>query len=69
MHAIPNLPTPVGDRVKLEVVVKVGVEVEWVGGWWVGGGWTKTKLLLISTQIEVAVEVELGNYVYKARKK
>ena len=31
-----------------------------VGGW--VGGWTKTKLMLISTQVEVVVkaEVELG---------
>ena len=29
------------------------------GGWWVGGGWTKTKLMLFSTQVEVVVE--LGN--------
>ena len=33
----------------------------WVGGGggWVVGGWTKTKLMLFSTQVEVGVE--LGN--------
>ena len=33
-------------------------------GWWVGGGRTKTKLMLNSTQVEVKVEVrvELGNF-------
>ena len=31
----------------------------------VGGGWTKTKLMLNSTQVEVEVGVELGNiYIY-----
>ena len=32
------------------------------GLWWVGG-WTKTKLMLFSTQVEVVLEdgVELGN--------
>ena len=29
-----------------------------VGGWWVGG-WTKTKLMLFSTQVEVVVELKL----------
>ena len=31
--------------------------------WWVGDGWTKTKLMLFSTQVEVVLEdgVELGN--------
>ena len=29
------------------------------GGWWVGGGWTKTKLMLFSTQVEVVVELKL----------
>ena len=36
----------------------------WVGGWWVGGwGLDFTRLMLISTQVEVVVEVgvELGN--------
>ena len=28
------------------------------GGWWVGG-WTKTKLMLFSTQVEVVVELKL----------
>ena len=34
-----------------------------VGGQWVGGGLTKTKSMLTSTQVEVVVEVgvELGN--------
>ena len=34
-----------------------------MGGWW-EGLWTKTKLMLISTQVEVVVEVEveLGNF-------
>ena len=34
-----------------------------MGGGWVGGGRTKTKLMLNSTQVEVEVEVgvELGN--------
>ena len=33
------------------------------GGWWVGGWSDKTKLILISTLVEVVVEVEveLGN--------
>ena len=49
-------------QVKLEAVVEIGVEfgvkVE-VGG----GGWTKTILMLFSTQVEdvVGVEVELSN--------
>ena len=30
--------------------------------WWVGGWLDKTKLILISTLVEVLVEVELGNY-------
>ena len=32
------------------------------GGWVVVGGWSKTKLMLISTEVEVVVEVgvELG---------
>ena len=31
-----------------------------VGGWWVVGGWSdKTKLILISTLVEVVVEVEV----------
>ena len=29
-----------------------------VGVWWVGG-WTKTKLMLFSTQVEVLVELKL----------
>ena len=29
------------------------------GGWWVGGGWTKMKLVLFSTQVEVEVELKL----------
>ena len=29
------------------------------GGWWVGG-WTKTKLMLFSTQVEVEVGAELS---------
>ena len=30
------------------------------GGWWVVvGGWTKTKLMLFSTQVEVVVELTL----------
>ena len=36
-----------------------------VVGWlMVGDGWTKTKLMLYSTQVEVVVkvEVELGNF-------
>ena len=36
----------------------------WLGGrvvWWVGGLSDKTKLILISTLVEVVVEVELGN--------
>ena len=32
-----------------------------MGWWWVGdglvGGWTKTKLMLISTQVEVGVDL------------
>ena len=32
---------------------------EWVGGWWVGGWSDKTKLILISTLVEVVVEVEV----------
>ena len=39
----------------------------WVGGGWVVGGWSdKTKLILISTLVEVVVEVEveLGNRVF-----
>ena len=32
----------------------------WVVGGWVSGGWSyKTKIILISTQIEVVVEVEV----------
>ena len=34
-----------------------------VGGWWVDG-WAKTKLMLNSTEVEVAVEVGLGNFDY-----
>ena len=38
----------------------------WVGGWWMGG-WVLdfTRLMLISTQVEVVVEfgVELGNSI------
>ena len=32
---------------------------------WVVGGWTKMKLMLISTKVAVVVEVEveLGNYI------
>ena len=30
-----------------------------VGGWEVVGGWTKTKLMLFSTQVEVVVELKL----------
>ena len=30
-----------------------------VGGWVVVGGWTKTKLMLFSTQVEVVVELKL----------
>ena len=29
------------------------------GGWVVVGGWTKTKLMLFSTQVEVGVELKL----------
>ena len=29
------------------------------GGWVVVGGWTKTKLMLFSTQVEVVVELKL----------
>ena len=29
------------------------------GGWVVVGGWTKTKLMLFSTQVEVLVELKL----------
>ena len=34
-------------------------------GGWVVGGWTKTKLMLFSTQVEdlVGVRVELGNSI------
>ena len=41
-------------------MVKVGVQLL---ARVVGGGWTKTKLMLNSTQVEVKVEVgvELGN--------
>ena len=39
------------------------------GRWWVVGGWTKTKFMLFSTQVEVGIEngVELGKS-YGARK-
>ena len=31
-----------------------------MGGWWVVvGGWTKTKLMLFSTQVDVVVELKL----------
>ena len=47
----------------VEVVVKAMVEVEiQLLFWWVGGWSDKTKSILISTLVEVAVEVELGNY-------
>ena len=54
-------------QVQLEVAVDFAVEVEachYQPGWVVVGGWTKTKLMLISSQVEVVVEVEveLGNY-------
>ena len=29
------------------------------GGWWWVGGWTKTKLMLFSTQVEVVVELKV----------
>ena len=32
-------------------------------GGWILGGWTKTKLLLISTYVEVVIEVELVNII------
>ena len=41
-----------------QVVVEVEVKVELTAS--PVGGWTKTKLMLISTQGEVVVEVELG---------
>ena len=50
-------------QVQLEVVVEIGVEIEachyqpgWVvdGGWM--GGWTNTKFMLFSTQVEVVVD-------------
>jgi len=50
--------------VVLEVVVKAMVEVEFQLLFRVDGGWSdKTKLILISTLVEVVVEVEveLGN--------
>ena len=62
-------------QAKLEVVVEFGIEVEachyksrWMGGW--VGGQTKTKLIIISTQIEVVfeVEVEYGHDVYQSHK-
>ena len=53
----------------VEIVIEVWVQLlARVGGCWVvGGGWTKTKLMLNSTQVEVKVEVgvELGNYQIK----
>ena len=53
-------------QVQIDVVVEIGVEFgveveacHYQPGW-VVGGWTKTKLMLFSTQVEVVVEVELG---------
>ena len=65
-------------QVQLEVVVEIGaefgVEVEachYQPGWVVvGGGWTKTKLMLFSTQVEVVVELKLelslATFCYKS---
>ena len=52
----------------MEVVVKAMVEVEFQLLFRVDGGWSdKTKLILISTLVEVVVEVEveveLGNTI------
>ena len=40
-------------RKSLSLLARVG------GGWGVLGGWTKTKLMLFSTQVEVVVELKL----------
>ena len=43
-------------------MVEVEVQLLFRVGGWVVGGWSdKTKLILISTLVEVVVEVELGN--------
>ena len=51
-------------KADVEIVIEVGVQLlaQAVGGGLVGG-WTQTKLMLNSTQVEVEVEagVELGN--------
>ena len=50
-------------QVKLKLELNLELKLKLVatspGGWWVGGGWTKSKFMLFSTQIEVVVE--LGN--------
>ena len=43
-------------EVNLELKLKLATTSP--GGWWVGG-WTKTKLMLFSTQVEVVVELKL----------
>ena len=40
----------------LSLLARVG------GGWWVGG-WTKIKLMLFSTQVEVGIEVGVDIYL------
>ena len=53
--------TQVQPEVVVEIGVELGVEVEschYQPGW-VVGGWTKTKLMLFSTQVEVEVEAEV----------
>ena len=46
-------------EVEVQLLFRVGGCV--VGGWMVGGWSDKTKLILISTLVEVEVEVELGS--------
>ena len=36
-------------------------------GWWWWGGWTKTKLMLFSNQVEVVVELKLELSFAKSR--
>ena len=43
---------------ELNLELKLKLVTTSPGGWWVGG-WTKTKLMLFSTQVEVVVELKL----------
>ena len=54
---------------KLELKLKLSTTSP-MGGWWVGG-WTETKSMLILTQVEVVVkvEVELGKSTHTQKSK